>query len=134
LFERRVAAIEAVEVDPELFAVYSQVKEVKDLPYVQDEITKTFQRYSKELVSADKLNETRSRLRYGFAGAMNSNDAIAGTLARYISLTGSPDTIDKVFALYDTITPEDIRSFAAKYFKDTNKTVVTLKSKNGGAE
>lgn len=122
------------QVDPELFAVYSQVKDVKDLQYVQDEITKTFQRYGKELVSQSKLDETRSRMRYGFAGAMNSNDAIAGTLARFISLNGSPETVDKLFALYDTITPEDIRKFSEKYFKDTSKTVITLKSKNGGAE
>ena len=122
------------QVDPELFAVYSQVKDVKDLHYVQDEITKTFQRYTKELVSQNKLDETRSRLRYGFSMGMNSNDAIAGTLARFISLKRSPDTIDKLFALYDSITPEDIRKYAEKYFKETNKTVITLKSKNGGAE
>ena len=75
------------QVDPELFAVYSQVKDIKDLQYVQDEITKTFQRYTKELVSQSKLDETRSRMRYGFAMRMNSNDAIGGTLARFISLT-----------------------------------------------
>ncbi len=121
-------------VDPELFAVYSQIKDVKDLPYVQNEITKTFQRYTKELVSQSKLDETRSRMKYGFAMGMNSNDAIAGTLARFISLTGSPDTIDKLFTLYDSVTPEDIRKYAEKYFRETNKTVVTLKSKNGGAE
>lgn len=122
------------QVDPELFAVYSQVKDIKDLQYVQDEITKTFQRYTKELVSQSKLDETRSRMRYGFAMRMNSNDAIGGTLARFISLTGSPDTIDKLFTLYDSVTPEEIRKYAEKYFKESNKTVVTLKSKNGGAE
>jgi hypothetical protein len=36
------------------------------------------------------LDETRSRNRYGFAMAMNSNDAIAGTLASYIALRRSP--------------------------------------------
>jgi zinc protease len=122
------------QVDPELFAVYSQVKEEKDLQYVQDEITKTFQRYTKELIPQKKLDETRSRMRYGFSMAMNSNDAIAGTLARFISLKRSPDTVNKLFALYDSVTPEDIRTYAEKYFKETNKTVITLKSKNGGAE
>ncbi len=122
------------QVDPELFAVYAQFKELKDLQYVQGEITKTFERYGKELIPQSKLDETRSRMRYGFAMGMNSNDAIAGTLARFISLTGSPDTIDKLFTLYDSVTPEDIRKYAAKYFRETNKTVVTLQSKNGGAK
>ncbi len=62
---------------------------------------------------------------------MNSNDAIAGTLAEFIQLKRSPDTIDKVYALYDKITPEDIRFFAQKYFTDNSQTVVTLATKKG---
>ena len=122
------------QVDPELFAVYSQVKDIKDLDYVQNEIVATFKKFTKELIPQNQLEETRSRLRYGFAMGMNSNDAIAGTLARFISLKRSPDTIDNLFALYDSITPEDIRRAAAKHFKETNQTVVTLATKTGGGK
>ena len=122
-------------VDPELFAVYSQVKDIKDLDYVQNQIIKTFQKYAETKIPQNQLDETRSRLRYGFAMGMNSNDAIAGTLARYISLKGSPDTIDDLFAIYDKITTEDIQNAAKKYFVENNRTIVTLASKkNGGAE
>ena len=65
---------------------------------------------------------------------MNSNDAIAGTLARYVALRRSPDTIDKIFALYDSITPEDVRVMAAKYFTEKNQTIVTLATKKGDAK
>ena len=105
------------QVDPELFAVYSQVKELEDLEYVQNEIIKTFEKYAKDLIPQKKLDETRSRLKYGFALGMNSNNAIAGTLARFISLKRSPDTINNLFALYDTITPEDIRNDGAEIFQ-----------------
>jgi len=115
--------------DPELFTVWSQVKDVKDLDYVRDEIVKTYQKYTKDLIPQKQLDETRSRLRYGFAMAMNSNDAIAGTMARFVALRRSPETIDKVFALNDSITPEDIRIAAAKYFTEKNQTVVTLTTK-----
>ncbi len=122
-------------VDPELFAVYSQVKDEKNLEYVQNEIIKTFQKYAETKIPQKELDETRSRLRYGFVLAMNSTNSVAGTLARYISLKGSPDTIDELFALYDKITPEDIQKAAQKYFKENNQTIVTLASKkNGGAE
>jgi zinc protease len=47
-------------------------------------------------------------------------------MAEYIALTRSPATIDKLFALYDTITPADIRTAAAKYIVDNNRTIVTL--------
>ncbi len=121
-------------IDPELFSVYAQIKDVKDLDYVKDEITKTYQRYTTEVISQKQLDETRSRLRYGFSLGMNSNDAIAGTLARYVALRRSPDTIDKVFALYDSITPEDIKAMAAKYFTEKNQTIITLATKKGDAK
>jgi zinc protease len=119
-------------IDPELFTAYAQLKDVKDMEYVQNEMLKTYRRFATELVPQKKLDETRSRLRYGFIQSMNNNDAIAGVLARYIGLRRSPDTIDKVFALYDSVTPEDIRKYAAKYFTDTNQTIITLATKQGG--
>ena len=121
-------------IDPELFTVYAQVKDEKDLKYVEDEIVKTFKRYAKELIPQKQLNDTRSRMRYGFSMGMDSNDAIAGTLARFVALRRSPDTIDKIFALYDSITPEDIRFYAEKYFNDNSQTVVTLATKKGDAK
>jgi zinc protease len=107
---------------------------VKDVDYVRDEIVKTFGKYAKELIPAKQLNDTRSRQRYAFSMAMNSNDAIAGTLAAFVALRRSPGTIDKMFALYDSVTPEDVRFAAAKYFVPNNQTVVTLTAKNGGAK
>ncbi|MEP6903623.1 MAG: pitrilysin family protein [Actinomycetota bacterium] len=121
-------------IDPELFTAYAQIKDEKDMDYVQSEILKTYQRYTTELVPPKQLDETRSRLRYGFVLGMNSNDAIAGTLAQFIALRRSPDTIDKIFALYDSITPEDIRRFAAKYFTENNQTIITLATKKGDAK
>lgn len=117
------------KIDPELFSVWAQVKDEKDLNYVRDEIIKTYKKYTKELIDQKQLDQTRSRLRYGFVMGMNSNDAIAGTLAAFVALRRSPDTIDKVFALYDSITPADIRMIAEKYFKDNNQTVITLATK-----
>jgi zinc protease len=121
-------------IDPELFSVWAQIKDAKDVNYVRDEIIKTYNKYTKELIPAKQLNETRSRQRYSFSMAMNSNDAIAGTLARFVALRRSPETIDKAFAMYDSVSPEDIRFAAEKYFKPSNQTVVTLATKNGGAK
>ena len=120
------------KINPELFAVYARAKSDADMNYVRDEIVKTYKHYTGELVPQKLLDETRSRMRYGFAMAMNSNDAIANTLAPYIALKRTPETLEKLFALYDRITPEDIRAAARTYFQDKNQTVVTLATKNGG--
>jgi zinc protease len=115
--------------DPELFLVAAKLKDAKDTDYVRQQILETYQRFAKEPVPKAKLDSTRSRLRYGFALGMDSSEAIAGALASYIALRRTPNTIDKLFALYDTITPEDIRAMAGKYFVDSHRTIVTLSTK-----
>ena len=117
------------QMDPELFAVLARVKDPKDVDYVRDQIVATFKRYTTELIPAAKLDATRSRLRYSFALAMDSSDAIASTLAPFVSLRRSPETIDKLAGLMDTITAQDVRDLAAKYFRDESRTIVTLATK-----
>jgi zinc protease len=113
-------------IDPELFTVFARVKELKDVDDVRDQILATFKRYTKELVPQEKLNATRSNLRYSAALAMNSSAALASALAPFIALRRTPETINQLFALYQRISPEDIRAVASQYFVDSRRTVVTL--------
>ncbi|HET6646921.1 MAG TPA: hypothetical protein VFH01_06310, partial [Pyrinomonadaceae bacterium] len=117
------------QMDPELFVILARVKDPKDVDYVREQILATFKRYTSELIPADKLNATRSRLRYGFAMAMDSSDAIASTLAPFVSLRRSPETIDKLAELMETISAQDVRDIAARYFRDESRTIVTLSTK-----
>lgn len=119
------------QMDPELFAIITRVKDAKDMDYVQEQILATFKRYTTENVPQDKLNATRSRLRYGTALSMNSSQAIARAISPYIALRRTPDTINKLFNLYDQITPADIREAASRYFVEHNRTIVTL-TQNAG--
>jgi zinc protease len=119
------------QIDPELFAIFSRVKDQKDVDYVRDQILATFKRYTQEQITQAKLDATRSRLRYSIALQMDSSTAIAGTLAPYIALRRTPETMNKVFALYEQITPEDIRAAAARYFVERNRTIITLSTKPG---
>jgi zinc protease len=115
--------------DPELFLVTAKIKDVKDADYVRQQILETYKRFATEPIPQAKLDSTRSRLRYEFALAMNSSEAIASSLASYIGLRRTPLTIEKLFALYDTITPQDIRDMAGKYFVDNHRSIVTLSTK-----
>jgi zinc protease len=117
--------------DPELFTTYARIKDGKDMDDVRNQILATFARFTKETVNVAKLDATRSRMRYRFALRMNSSPAIAASLAPYILLRRTPETINKVFALYQQITPDDIRTAAAKYFSENNRTIVTLATKAG---
>ena len=117
--------------DPELFTVYARVKNVKDVDEVRDRVLATFAQFTRDAVDQAKLDATRSRMRYSFALRMNSSPAIAAALAPYILLKRTPDTLNRVFALYQQVTPQDIRTMAAKYFTENNRTIVTLASKAG---
>jgi zinc protease len=122
------------QIDPELFAIIARVKDKKDMDYVREQILATFKRYSTESVPLDKLDATRSRLRYATALSMNSSQAIARAISPYVALRRTPETINKLFNLYDAITPADIRAAASRYFVERNRTTVTLAQNNQGGQ
>jgi zinc protease len=117
------------QIDPELFTVFTRIKDPKDMDNVRDQILATFNRFTKDAVSQQKLEATRSRLRYSTALTMNSSEAIARAIAPYIALRRTPETINKLFEIYQSITPEDMRAAASRYFVNNNRTVVTLSPK-----
>jgi zinc protease len=116
-------------IDPELFSIYARLKDPKDLNYVRDEIIKTCDRFAKEAVTNEKLEETRAHIRYSTALDWTSADAIAGFLAPYLAITSTPETVERLFTLYQQITPKDIQENARRYFDPENRTVVTLATK-----
>ena len=108
--------------------VLARVKDPKDLDYVRGEILAAIARAAKEPVAAGDLDEARSRMRYSFALSLDSSANIAANISEYVGLTRSPETIERVFALYQTVTPDDIRAAAARWLVDDNRTIVTLRS------
>jgi zinc protease len=47
-------------------------------------------------------------------------------VARYVALKRTPDTIDRLFAVYAQLTPEDVRAAARKYLIESGRTIVSL--------
>lgn len=112
--------------DPYLLTFNSVVKDEKDLAYVEEEIFKELERLKTEPVEEEKLADIKSNLKYSFANSLETTDGIAGTLAFYINLTTNPGTVNRLFHLFESVTPQDITEMAKKYFKKSNSTVVTL--------
>lgn len=112
--------------DPYLLTFSSIVKKDEDLPYVEREIFQELERLKKEPVSEEILTDVKSNLKYSFARSMGTTDGVAAALAFYINLTTDPGTVNRLFDLYEKVTPKDIQEMAQKYFKKINSTVVTL--------
>ncbi len=58
-------------------------------------------------------------------GLDNAN-SIARTISHYVQLTGDPESVNRVYEMYDRVTPEDIMMVAKNYFGANNRTVVLL--------
>ena len=120
-------------VDPYLFSVVARVKDPADVEYVEQQILAAFDKLKAEPLPAEELESVKSHLRYQFALGMNSTAAIADTMAHYIGLRRTPETINKRYALYQQVSPADVEAVASKYFVENGRTVATLQYNAVGA-
>ena len=115
-------------VDPNLFAVLARVKKPQDVAYVEKTIDAEIARIANEGVDDKTLGEVLSHVKYGFAAQLSTADRSATTAAMFVALTGDLASINAYFALYDKVTPADVKRVARKYFTASNRTVVTLEA------
>ena len=110
---------------PFLWLIYAMLQSEKDLEYVENEINATIKKYQESLVSEEELNKLKSKLKYSFIMGMDTPDATAGNMARFIAITGGIEGIETMYDTMAKITPQDIQK-AAKIMTEDNKTTVTL--------
>jgi zinc protease len=116
----------ANHVDPYLFVVASRVKKEADMEAVRETMLSTLAQYEDTLVDKRALDLVKKHLRYRLALHMDNSAAVAGTLAYALALRRTPETLNRLYAVYESITPEDIRAVARKVFEEKGRTVVTL--------
>lgn len=112
--------------DPGLLHVFVKVNNADDLTEVRDAINETYAKARVELVDETKLVNLKSNLKYSFVNGLDSSQAIASTLASYMHFERDPEVINQIYASADSISTEDIRAIANKYFIDNNRTTVTM--------
>ncbi len=114
-------------VDPCLFTVFARVKKAEEMDSVRSSILAAFNRFKQAPVPADKLEAVKSHLRYRFLLGLDNSESIAATLADYVALRRTPETINRLYDLYSRVTPQDVQRVANQYFVDDGRTIVTLK-------
>ncbi|MBN2577824.1 MAG: insulinase family protein [Pirellulales bacterium] len=113
--------------DQPLFAIYTMVKKPSDVPVVKEAIERTIKEYQTQLVDPQRLADVKRRLRYAFLMSLDSPGATAAKLARFIALTGGIETVNRLYAAYRCVTPQDVRRAARLYFQPQRRTVAVLK-------
>jgi zinc protease len=96
------------------------------MDYVRDRILETVKEFQDKPVNAERLENVKKHLRYSAALRMNSSDAIAASLAPYIALRRTPESMNRLYDQYAQLTPEDVQKAAAQYLVENSRTIVTL--------
>ncbi len=112
--------------DPYLITIQASLYKEEDIPYVKEEIIKAVENVKKNGVDLKVLQDTKSNLKYSFAMGIDDPDAIANSIAHYIYLTGDPESLNRLYALYDKVTVEDVINAAKKYFVPEHLTTATI--------
>ena len=114
------------QIDPNMLLVAARLTDASHAAGVRDAINETLAEARTQLIPADKLEQTKSRLRYAFTSRLDSSGRIGAMLARYVHMFRTPETVNEAFATYDSLTPEVVRDAANRYFVDSQRVTFTL--------
>jgi zinc protease len=112
--------------DPNLITIEASLINKADMQYVKDEILKAVEDMKTNGADEQLLAKTKSFLKYSFAMRIDNPSAIANSLCAYITLTGDPESLNRLYAMYDKVTVADLKMVAAKYFVPSGLTVSTI--------
>ncbi|MCW8811079.1 MAG: insulinase family protein [Ignavibacteriaceae bacterium] len=118
--------------DPYLITIQASFINKDDFQYVRDEITKAIDDIKKDGVDQKLLDETKSNLKYSYAMSIDNPDAIANSISHYIYLTGDPESLNRLYDLYDKVIVDDVKMVANNYFVDSGLTIATISSDEKG--
>jgi zinc protease len=112
--------------DPGRLMIAARLTDVENAVSVRDSINATLLEARTKLVPESKVEETKSRLRYAFTSQLDNSSGIAGMLAGFVHFSRTPETVNEVYATYDSLTASDLRAMANRYFIDSQRVTVTL--------
>ena len=112
--------------DPNLISIQASFYKKEDMQYVKDEIMKAVENVKANGVDKKLLSETKSNLKYSYAMGIDNPSTIANSLCHYITLTGNPESLNRLYDLYDKVTVDDIKMIAEKYFVTTGLTIASI--------
>jgi zinc protease len=123
-----LAADAGVNRDPGLLDIYTRIKDPARIDDVLAAIDATADSFKDSLVEPAELDALKSRLRYGFLMGLETPDAVARGLARYVAVSGGLEAVEALYRGYETITPEDVRLAARRYLDSSRRTVAVLRA------
>ncbi len=112
--------------DPGLWAVIAMVKDPADVASVEGELWGAVEDLRRSPVAAERLDQVRSRTKYGFLTGLATPDGVCSSVASYVAITGDLACIEQAFATLDQVTPADVQAAAETWLRREGATVGLL--------
>lgn len=112
--------------DPYLYTISASFVDAKDMQYVHDEIMRALEDIKNNPVEEELIQQTKSKIKYSFAMAMDNPTDIASELSYYIWLTGRPESMNNTYEMVEKVTQQDMMDVAKKYFNTKSLTISTI--------
>ena len=103
--------------DPNLNFVYIRLTDASHATAVEQAVMSTLARARTELIEPRRMEETKSRLRYGFTGTLDNSASIGAMLAQFVQYDRDPETVNRMYAQFEALTSEDVRTMADRYLR-----------------
>jgi zinc protease len=115
--------------DPGLLDITARIKDPSKVDYVLGVIDETVAEFREMPPDAQRLADLKSRLKYGFLMGLQTPDAVASRVARFLAIDGDLSGLDRLYATFDEVTPADVQAAAESYLHDERRTVGVLRAK-----
>jgi zinc protease len=112
--------------DPGLFVLALRLTDAAHAPKVVAAIDETLLAARSQLLDADQLAQTRSRLKYAFAGGMDNAARIGAILAGFVHYERDLETLNRYYAALDALDAEAVRATANRVFADAHRNAVSI--------
>ena len=113
--------------DPGLLDIYTRIKQPDKVDYVLSQIDLTVARYQQAPADGERLEDLKSRLKYGFLMGLDTPDRVASSLARIIAVTGGIEAVNELYGSYETITLREVQDAASRYLVPDHRTIAVLR-------
>jgi zinc protease len=114
--------------DPSLLDVYARVKDPRQLESLLEALATAATRACELPVAAERLENLKTRKRFGFLMQLETPDSVAGALARPLAIDGHLDGLEALYATYATLTPADIQEAARTVLAPKRRTIGVLRA------
>lgn len=116
--------------DPSLWSVFAMVKDPSDIAAIEGELWDAVAKLAREPVTAERLEQIRSRETYSFLTGLSTPDGVANSVAYPLAMTGGLECLEEMYATLARVTPQDLVDAASTWLRPERATVAVLHAKD----